>query len=79
MGTGVAVRGTSSPRASAYSLGSRVLLGIGFGPWFSTRLSPTKCGDAALEGQGVQTPPPRRSLLVSNSPGRLGCCIPPGS
>lgn len=44
-----------------------------------TRLSPTKYGDAALAGQGVQTPWPMRCLLVSSSPGCLGCCIPTGS
>lgn len=56
MGTGVAVRGTSSPRASACSLGSCVLLGFGFGPRFPTKLSPTEHGDAAFTRQCSNPP-----------------------
>lgn len=76
MGTGVAVRGAGSPRASTCSLGSCMLLGFGFGHQFPARLSPTKRGDAALAGQGVQPPQPRRCPLVSNSPRPAGLLHP---
>lgn len=82
MGTGVAVRGVNSPGANTHSLGSCVLLGFGFGPWFPTRLSPTKCGDPVLAGQGVQAPQSRRHPLVSRSPWLLhpaGLLMEPGS